>query len=343
MRKLKTEDAVGQALCHDLTAILDTGFKGVRFQRGHVVAPEDLPVLLDMGKRHVFVWEPEADEVHEEDAAAALTEAFQGPNLTLSGPSEGKLTLSAAMDGLFRLDRAGLRLVNAVEDYTAACLPQNTPVRAGHRVASWRIIPLVTKRERMERAAAAAAAHAPVFSVLPYLPLKCAVIITGSEVYEGRIPDRFEPVLREKLAAFGGAVLGVRKCPDDSAALLAAIHDFLARGAGLILLTGGMSVDPDDVTPTAILASGAELIARGMPMQPGNMLTLARLGEAWLVGVPGASLHARATSLDVFLPRIFAGLPILPGETAGYGEGGLCLGCKVCTWPVCYFGHPPEP
>lgn len=343
MKKLKVEDAVGQALCHDMTAILENGFKGVRFQRGHVITPEDLPILLDMGKRHVFVWDPAADEVHENEAAFALVQGFQGQNLLLSGPAEGKLTLTAETDGLLSISREGLRAVNLVEDYTAACLPNYTRVSAGQRVAGWRIVPLVTKRERMDQAAAAALAHAPVFSVLPFRPLRCGVIITGNEVYEGRIQDRFEPVMRSKLASLGGSVVGVRKCPDDLGALRAALDDFLSMGAQLIALTGGMSVDPDDVTPTAILSSGARIIARGMPMQPGNMLTLATLGDTWLLGIPGASLHARITSLDVFLPRIFADAPISQEEIAGLGEGGLCLGCAVCTYPVCYFGHGSSP
>lgn len=338
MRKVRVEEAVGQVLCHDMTAILDTGFKGVKFKRGHVITAEDIPAMLDMGKGHVFVWEPEADEVHEDDAAIALTDAMTGENITVSGPSEGKMQLNAAIDGLFVLDREALKAINAVPDYTVACVPGFSPVSKGQKLCGARIVPLVTRRENVEKAVAIAKEHAPVMTVLPYKTLKVGVVITGSEVYYGRIQDAFEPILTKKLAKFGAIQLGYTKCPDDLGMIKNAINDFLARGAELILLTGGMSVDPDDLTPTAIRDTGAELITQGFPMQPGNMLTIAYLGNTALVGVPGASMHSPVTSLEVFLPRIFAGLRIEKEEVATYGEGGFCMGCKDCSWPRCYFG-----
>ena len=175
--------------------------------------------------------------------------------------------------------------------------------------------------------------------VLPYKPLKCAVIITGSEVYYGRIKDAFEPIMRKKVADLGGEMLGVEKCPDEMERILSAIEKFKAQGAELILLTGGMSVDPDDLTPGAIKRTGAEIVCRGVPMQPGNMLTIAYLDGTVLMGVPGASMHTPATSMDFFLPRIFAGLKIRPEDIAELGEGGLCMNCKVCLFPRCGFGR----
>ncbi len=339
MRKIKVEDAVGETLCHDMTAILENGFKGVKFKRGHVITREDIPALLDIGKSHIFVWEPEADEVHEDDAARAVTEAVCGPNLRYTGPSEGKMLICSAIDGLFCINREGLRSINSVEDFTIACLPNYTRVTGGQKLSGARIVPLVTKRKNVERAVAIAGEYSPVFSVLPFRPLKCGVIITGSEVYYGRIRDLFEPIMRNKLESYGARLLGVVKCPDDLEMILAAIRGFLSDGAELILLTGGMSVDPDDVTPLAIRSCGATLVTQGVPMQPGNMLTMAYLGNAMLIGVPGASMHAPVTSLDVFLPRVFAGVAITREEIAGYGEGGFCMGCGECSYPMCRFGR----
>jgi molybdenum cofactor synthesis domain-containing protein len=339
MRKIRIEDAVGETLCHDMTAILDSGFKGVKFKRGHVITKADIPALLDMGKSHVFVWEPEADEVHEDDAAVALTEALCGPGLCSTGPSEGKMQISASLKGLFVLNGEALREINLVDDYTVACRPGFTPVDAGDKLAGARIVPLVTKRGNVERAVAIAREHFPVLSVVPYRHLKCGVVITGSEVYYGRIKDAFEPILRKKLDNFGAELLGFTKCPDDLDRILAAVDGYVSQGAELILLTGGMSVDPDDLTPTAIGRSGARLVTQGIPMQPGNMLTVAYLGGTTLIGVPGASMHSPVTSLDVFLPRVFAGLELTKDELLAHGEGGFCLGCKVCHWPVCYFGN----
>ncbi|SHH78021.1 molybdenum cofactor synthesis domain-containing protein [Sporobacter termitidis DSM 10068] len=340
MRKIKVEDAVGEMLCHDMTGVNDNGVKCVRFKRGHVITEADIPALLNIGKGHIFVWEPDADEVHEDDAAIALAEVICGDNLSYDKkPSEGKIQINAAADGLFTVNREALRKINSVGDYTVATLPNFTRVDKGQKLCGLRIVPLVTKRDNVDRAVALARENFPVITVLPFKPLKCGVIITGSEVYYGRIQDRFEPVMTKKLAGYGAQLLGFTKCPDDLAMIGAAIQDFLKKGAEVILLTGGMSVDPDDLTPTAIRQSGAEIITQGVPMQPGNMLTMAYLEETILIGVPGASMNFPTTSLEVFLPRIFAGLKITKEEIAGYGEGGFCLMCAECRYPNCYFGH----
>jgi molybdenum cofactor synthesis domain-containing protein len=232
-----------------------------------------------------------------------------------------------------------MSLINRVPDYTVACLPNNTKVTKNQKVCGLRIVPLVTKQQNVDAAVKIAKENFPVFEVLPYKRLKCGVIITGSEVYYGRIQDKFEPIMRSKLQSFGAEILGVTKCPDDLNMLSDAINSFRNQGAELIFLTGGMSVDPDDLTPTAIRQSGAEVITQGVPMQPGNMLTMAYLENTMLVGVPGASMHFKTTSLDVFLPRIFAGVKITKEEISGYGEGGFCMGCTECRYPICYFGR----
>ena len=338
MKKIRVEDAVGQTLCHDMTAILEDGFKGVKFRRGYVVAEEDIPELKKIGKEHIFVWEPGADEVHEEDAAVALCEALCADGLLRSAPSEGKVSVSAGADGLFCINSAALREINSVPDYTVATIPHFCPVKAWDRLAGARIVPLVTKRENVDAAVRIARENYPVLSVRPFRALKAAVIITGSEIYYGRIKDAFEPILDAKLKRYGAKKLGCTKCPDDADMIVAAIESYVNQGAELILLTGGMSVDPDDVTPTAIRRTGARAAVQGVPMQPGNMLNIAYLGKTVLIGVPGASMHSPVTSLEVFLPRIFAGIEISAEEIAGYGEGGLCLGCTVCTFPKCGFG-----
>lgn len=338
MRKIKVEEAVGQTLCHDMTAILENGYKGVRFKRGHLISEEDIPVLKDMGKDHIFVWEPDANEVHEEDAAQILSEAMCGDHVVKSAPSEGKIGFTSDVKGLVCIDVDALRKINQVPDYTVALVPDGFPVEAGGRLGGARIVPLVTAQENVGRAEAIAKEAFPVLTVMPYGKKKAAMIITGSEIYYGRIQDAFEPILRKKLEAFDAEVLGVTKCPDDTEMILSAIKQFREQGADLILLTGGMSVDPDDVTPTAIARSGARVAVRGVPMQPGNMLNVAYLENTVLVGVPGASMHSPITSLDVFLPWIFAGREITKEAVSGCGDGGLCLGCKECRWPNCYFG-----
>jgi len=308
-----------------MTAIRPDGFKGVAFRRGHVLSEADIPMLLDMGKSHIFVWTPNQDEVHEEDAGRVGALALAGEGVAFSYAGEGRWTLEAQQDGLLVIDSATLRMLNEIPDYTAATLPNYVTVSTNERIAGVRIIPLVTAQENVSTVEALTKTHGAILHVYPFRPLRVGCIITGSEVFEGRVKDRFEPVLREKIAEYDGEILGVTKCPDDVTAILQAAQDFLDSGAQLLLFTGGMSVDPDDLTPTAIRQSGAELVAQGVPVQPGNMLMLAYLENTALIGVPGAAMHHGVTSLDLILPRIFAGICITRDDLLSLGEGGLLL------------------
>lgn len=340
MKKLSVHEAVGQTLCHDVTAITKNGDKGPLFRRGHVIKAEDVEKLLDIGKRHIFIWEPEADEVHEEDAARLVAEELLlGSGLDADDPCEGKYRLFSTVDGLLRVNSAGLKKLNSVEDYTIASLPDRMPVTKGCTLAGIRIVPLVTKRENVLLAVQLAKAYSPIFEVKQYSPLPTGIIITGSEIFYGRVEDAFFPVLEKKLKRYGANLLGVTKCPDSVEAILLSLEAFIKQGAKLVLFTGGMSVDADDVTPLAIRQSGAKMLCRGVAMQPGNMLTSAYLGKTLLLGVPGAALHFETTSLDIFLPRIFTNERLKKEDFQSLGEGGLCLGCKVCQYPKCYFGR----
>ena len=338
MRKVKTEEAVGLTLCHDITAVRD-GFKGRAFQRGHVVTEADIPKLLDLGKRHLFVWEEQAGEIHEEDAALRL--AALAPSFPQTGPSEGKVSLSAACGGLFRVNVPLLTSLNSIGDITITSLPDHYPVRRGQTVASMRIVPLVCPEpEIVEAERRAAASETPLFQLLPYRErVKTGVIITGSEVYSGRVQDKFEPLVRRKLSAFGAEILSCTLCDDDLSMLNEAIQALLAQGADLIVMTGGMSVDPDDLTPTAIRGSGAAVVTQGLPAQPGNMFTLAYLGKTAIVGVPGAAIHRQTTVFDVLLPQLMTGVPLRKEDLTRLGDGGLCQQCGNCHWPNCTFGR----
>lgn len=338
MKKIAVENAVGLAVCHDMTQILP-GKKGPRFKRGHVITPEDVAVLLDMGKAYITVWEDEEGLVHEEDAALALAEAALGPNTEYGAPSEGKITAASTIHGLLKINSEGLYRMNDVEYVSLACLPGNTSVYPGQKIAGIRIIPLAIEQKELDRAIAAGRQASPVLFVAPFRRLRVGVVITGSEVYSGRIKDRFEPRIREKLSQFESKIIGVTFCPDQLESISAAISHYLDEKADLIILTGGMSVDPDDLTPTAIRESGARIVTYGIPAQPGNMLMLAYHGNTALLGVPGATLHHRSTTFDVVLPRIFAKDRIERKELKMMGEGGLCSFCETCHYPICYFGR----
>ena len=337
MKKIKVEDAVGMALCHDITAMYD-GFKGAAFQRGHVITEADIPRLLDLGKRTVFVWEENAGEIHEEDAARRMA-AMAGVALAhYTGPSEGKVLLLADQRGMFRVDTALLHEINAIGDITISTLPDHYPVEPGARLASMRIVPLVTQESQIRQAEQLCAGRR-LLDLLPYQEKKIGVIITGSEVYSGRIRDKFEPVVRAKMQHYPAEILGVSICDDDLDMITGAARKYLNAGADFLIFTGGMSVDPDDLTPSAVRALGAEIVTHGVPAQPGNMTLAAYLGDVAILGVPGAAISLPTTIFDVLLPQIFTGERLTKADLIRLGEGGLCQMCQSCHFPNCTFGR----
>ena len=337
MKKIRVEDAVGMALCHDITAMRD-GFKGAAFKRGHVITQEDIPALLDLGKRTVFVWEDNAGEIHEEDAALRMAAMAPVEGAHYTAPSEGKVLLMADKRGMFRVDTALLQKINSIGDITISTLPDHYPVEPGARLASMRIVPLVTKEEQILRAEQLCA-EKKLLNLRPYQEKKLGVIITGSEIYSGRIQDKFEPVVRAKMKQYPAQILGVTICDDDLDMITSEAKKFLDRGADLLIFTGGMSVDPDDLTPTAIRTLGADIVTHGVPSQPGNMTLVAYLGETAILGVPGAAISLPTTIFDVLLPQIFAGDRITKADLIRLGDGGLCQLCKSCHFPNCTFGR----
>ena len=338
MKCIKTEEAVGHVLCHDLTQIIRGEFKGPRYRKGHVVQPEDIPVLLSMGKEHLYVWELAPGMVHENDGAEALCALCQNEHMERSEVKEGKIELTAACDGLFRVDSARLLAVNDTDEIMIATRKGNTPVRKGDKLAGMRVIPLVVAEEKLQ-AARTAAGDRPLLELLPYTLKTAAIVATGSEVQKGRIQDTFTPVVKEKLAAYGIETLTVLYSGDGVKNVAAAVAEARATGAELILCTGGMSVDPDDNTPGGIKLSGAKIVTYGAPVLPGAMFLLGYYDDGTpVMGLPGCVMYAGATVFDLILPRVAAGVPVTRADIVALGEGGLCLGCKPCRFPVCPFG-----
>ncbi len=337
MKKIRVQDAVGMELCHDITEMKD-GFKGAAFKRGHIIRPEDIDHLLDIGKQTVFVWEENAGEIHEDDCARRLAAMAPVAGAHYTEPAEGKVLLFADQRGLFRVNTSLLKKINSIGDITIATLPDHYPVEAGARLASMRIVPLVTQEQQIIDAEALCEKEI-LLDLLPYQPRKLGVVITGSEVYHGRIKDKFEPVIRAKMKQYPAEIIGITICDDDLDMIVGAAKAHLDHGADFLIFTGGMSVDPDDLTPTAIRQLGADIVTHGVPAQPGNMTLVAYLGEVPILGVPGAAISLPTTIFDVLLPQVFAGQRITKEELINLADGGLCQMCKVCHWPNCTFGR----
>ena len=338
MKLIRTEEAVGHVLCHDLTQIIPGQFKGARFRKGHVVAEEDIPVLLSMGKENLYVWEMTPGIVHENDAAERLCRLCINDNMVRGEVKEGKIELTAARDGLFRVDSRRLVAVNSCDEVMIATREGNTAVKAGDKLAGMRVIPLVIEEEKLQ-AAEAAAGDAPLLELLPWKLKTAAVVTTGGEVKKGLIEDAFTPVVIRKLAAYGIETIAQTQSGDGVDNVAAAIADMRARHPDILLCTGGMSVDPDDNTPGGIRRSGADIVAYGAPVLPGAMFLLGYYDDGTPVcGLPGCVMFAGATVFDLILPRLAAGVRVTRADLAVLGEGGLCLGCKPCRYPVCPFG-----
>lgn len=337
MKKIKVEDAIGLTLCHDLTAMYD-GFKGPLFKRGHIIKEEDVEKMLNIGKKHVFVWADEEGEIHEEDCAKRLSAGAQVKGAHYSDISEGKTVLISDTEGLFRVNRNLLNRVNSIGDITISTLPDHYPVKKGDRLASMRIVPLVTKVSRIEEYEEMCKKE-KLLDILPYNYKKVGVIITGSEIYNGRIKDKFEPVVREKLKKFPSEITDVKICDDDLEMIVSAAKKMVDDGVQMLIFTGGMSVDPDDLTPTAVKRLGADIVSHGVPSQPGNMTLMAYLGNIPVIGVPGAAISMPTTIFDVLLPQMFTDEKITKENLVNLGDGGLCQLCEKCRFPNCSFGR----
>ncbi|CEP80965.1 molybdopterin-binding protein [Paraclostridium sordellii] len=336
MKKIKTVDAVGHVLCHDITQIIPGEFKGRAFKKGHVVKEEDIEKLLSLGKDNLYVFEKEEGMVHENDGAIFLKNITAGKNLEFSEIKEGKIDFIANCDGLLKINVDKLFELNCIDDIMMATLHNNYIVHKGLKVAGTRVIPLMVEQEKLDKAKLVIGEE-KIINVIPFKKKKVGIVTTGNEVYHKRIVDKFGPVMIEKMKNYDCEILGQIICPDDTEIIKNAIQDFLDKGAELILCTGGMSVDPDDLTPAAIKQTGADIITYGSPILPGAMFLLAYNKGVPIMGIPGCAMYSKTTVLDVVLPRIIIDEKLTKEDIARYGHGGLCMNCEICTYPACNF------
>lgn len=336
-KSIKTEDAVGMVLSHDITEIVPGKFKGRAFKKGHVIRKEDIEKLKSLGKEHIYILELGDGDLHENDAAKILGEIGAGGNIELSTEiKEGKINFYASRDGLLRVNKEELFKLNMMGQISFATLPTNIPVSKGEMVAGARVIPLVIEKEKMEKARSII--EKKIVEVFPFRPLKVGVVTTGSEIYKGKIEDKFGPVIREKVEAYGCQVVHQEIVPDGLEKIVDAGKKLLDMGAELLVFTGGMSVDPDDLTPTAIGELGGELVSYGSPVLPGSMFLLSYLGELPIMGLPGCVMYSKKTVFDLVLPRVLSGERLNLEDIMEYGHGGLCQSCDICRYPNCSFG-----
>jgi hypothetical protein len=366
-KTIPVQEAVGTVLAHDITEIRPGEFKGCAFKKGHIIKEEDVCRLQRLGKEHLYVLDIADDEMHEDDAALAIATALMGEGVEIKGgPKEGKISLTAGGDGLLKVDREALMEFNMLGDVMCSTLHNNTLVKKGQTVAGTRAIPLVVKKDVIEKAVRIAEnirvtaygtiGQGGVIQVKEMRRPRAGIVITGNEVYYGRVKDAFASVITEKIRSLHGEVVGIYYAPDDKAFIGKRLRELIETGADLLITTGGMSVDPDDVTRFAIRSLGAEEITYGSAVLPGAMFLVAYIraeeqksgraevedsetsGLIPILGIPACGMYARTTVFDLVLPRVLAGEKIGRRELAELGHGGLCMKCEVCQYPVCPFG-----
>jgi len=340
-KTINVAEAVGSVLAHDITEIRQGEFKGRAFKKGHVIKDEDICHLQRLGKEHLFVMDVAEDEMHEDDAAFALSNALMGDGVAIQDePNEGKINLVARHDGLLKVNRDKLLNFNMLGEVMCASLHDNTVVKEGGVLGGVRAIPLVVKRDVVDKAVdiASDAISEKVFSVKKLKKPRAGIVITGNEVYEGTIEDAFKPIISKKVKDFGGEVVGTYYAPDDKEFITQRLEELLNAGADMLITTGGMSVDPDDVTRFAIRNLGAEDLLYGAAVLPGAMFMLGYIGEVPVLGIPACGMFHSITVLDLVMPRVLAGERLTRRDIADMGHGGLCLNCERCQYPVCPFG-----
>jgi molybdopterin biosynthesis enzyme len=316
---------------------LPNEFKGPALKKGHVIQESDIPLLLSMGKRHIYVVHLGHGFVHEEEAAQRIAVAAAGQNLSLGDPSEGKVNMTAKIQGLLKVNVQLLDAINNIQDVMFATIHGNQVVAKDQLVAGTRVIPLIVPEECVRQVDDICYGQT-LIDVIPLRSANVGLIVTGSEVYEGLIQDAFSPVVRHKFEQLGSRIMQQVLVSDDLDKTVEAIWSLIDQGADFIALTGGMSVDPDDQTPSAIKAAGADVVTYGAPVLPGAMFMFAWLRGVPIIGLPGCVMYSKASIFDLIVPRLLAGEKMIRRDINSLGHGGMCLNCSSCRYPLCPFG-----
>ncbi|MBU5454133.1 molybdopterin-binding protein [Caproiciproducens sp. MSJ-32] len=323
MKIINVKDAVGVALCHDITKIVPGEFKGVAFKKGHIIREEDIEELLSLGKDHIYIWEDNEELIHENEAAEELFNMACGEGTVAAEVKEGKIEIFAKIDGLLKIDVEKLIELNSIEEIVLSTIRNNSVVKKGDKIAATKVIPLAIKKDKLIEVRKLL--REKIIKVIPIKAKKIAIVTTGSEVYYGRIKDASKAAISKKIEKYNCEIIGQSILADDKEKIKEAIYEWIDKGAELVLCTGGMSVDADDVTPKAIEEAAGEIISYGTPIFPGAMFLVSYKGEIPILGLPGGVIFSKSTSFDVLLPRILAGEKLTKKEIAKYSHGGLVI------------------
>ncbi len=308
-----TERAVGAILAHSV----DVGAR--RLAKGTRLTPADVAAARDAGIEALTVAVLDPDDVPEDDAARAVGEAACGEGLAAESPAHGRVNLAATADGLVIVDRAMVDALNAVDE--AVTLATERPfarVGRGDFVATIKIIPFAAPKASVVRCADIARA-APL-RLAPFGRKRVRLLQTVLPGTPAKLLDKTATVTRARVEALGLAAWSEARVPHDAVALVAA----LAEPADIVLIAGASAIaDRRDVIPAAIVAAGGEVVRLGMPVEPGNLICVGRIGGMPVIGLPGCARSPKRNGFDWVLERLHAGIDVAAGDIAAMGVGGL--------------------
>ncbi|MFS2008777.1 NTP transferase domain-containing protein [Azospirillum sp. CT11-132] len=323
---LPLSDAEGAILAHSLR------LSGLAFKKGRRLSADDVTALRAAGVSEVIAAKLSDSDIAEDAAATRIAAVMAGGSVQVAAAFTGRVNLFAEAHGLLRLDTARIDAINEIdESVTIATLPDFAAVEPGQMLATVKIIPFAAPADAVEQAEHIAADGPPPLAVLPYRPLSVALIQTRLPGVKDSVLDKTVNVTRERVEALGGTLIHESRCDHDEAALAAEIAE--APPADLLLIAGASAItDRRDVLPAAIERAGGVVEHFGMPVDPGNLLLLARREGKPVLGLPGCARSPKLNGFDWVLQRIAAGIPPSRTEVMRMGVGGLLA--EIPTRPL---------
>lgn len=310
------DQAAGAVLAHSLGA--PTGFR-----KGRVLSADDVAALRAAGYDSVVAAQLDPGDVGEDEAASRIAARLAAPGLKVAAPFTGRVNLFAEQAGLLLVDEGAVDRLNLVDEaVTLATIANETPVEPRQMVATIKIIPFAVSGEALERAEAAL--NGPILTLAPYRPHRAVLIQTRLPALKDSVVAKTVGVTRERLAALSMDLVADLTCPHEPAAVAASVEAALEHAPDVVLIAGASAItDRRDVLPDGIERAGGTVEHFGMPVDPGNLMLLARHGERRILGLPGCARSPKPNGADRVLQRLAAGLPMDAREIMRMGAGGL--------------------
>ncbi|MCZ6838450.1 MAG: molybdopterin-binding/glycosyltransferase family 2 protein [Alphaproteobacteria bacterium] len=322
------DSAAGATLAHSQT------LGGIRYRKGRVLSADDVAALAAAGVGEVTVAQLEPGDIDENDAARRLGEIAAGDNIRVGIANTGRVNLFAANDGLVDFDPARIEAVNAIDEgITVATMRPCDRVATNQIAATIKIIPFAVAESDLAAAEAQAGNNGALINLRPFQPHRVALLQTTLPGTQAKVLEKTSTVIEARVSDLGSTLTSDRQSEHDAGAVAAALQDIAANGAEVILIVGASATtDRRDVIPDGIVQAGGRIDHFGMPVDPGNLLVVATLGEIPVLALPGSARSPKIGGNDLVLERLLAKLPVDAAHLRAMGTGGLLK--EISTRPL---------